>query len=340
MKTTDKIDAARIDLLLGELRLSGVKLVWTALAATADKEGWPAARFLAVLTEQEMVERGRRRFERHLGEARLPPGKTLDAFNFRRRRPGKGEAFTTKRGARRCEPPPSRNWDFPADADVIIPLLYLLRTEETSPAMASTSNQRFRALDLLRARSMLRLKDFVAAGIGPETLARLVREEAVVRPARGLYQLPDTQVDAAHTLAEAAVLVPKGVVCLTSALQYHELTLQMPSVVWMAIDRTAWRPKIDYPPIRFVRFTGPALIEGVERHRIESVEVPITNPARTIVDCFRYRTKVGLDVAMEGLREGLRRRRCTPDQLWHCARKARVWSIMRPYVEAMAADAA
>lgn len=88
----------------------------------------------------------------------------------------------------------------------------------------------------------------------PETLARLVREEAVVRPARGLYQLPDAHVEAAHTLAEAAVLVPKGVVCLTSALQYHELTLQMPSAVWMAIDRVAWRPKIDYPAIRFERF--------------------------------------------------------------------------------------
>ena len=206
--------------------------------------------------------------------------------------------------------------------------------------MTSTNAQRFRALDLLKARGMLRLKDFVAEGIGPETLARLVREEAVVRPARGLYQLPDTQVEAAHALAEAAVLVPKGVVCLTSALQYHELTLQMPSAVWMAIDRTAWRPKIDYPPIRFVRFTGSALTEGVERHRIENVDVPITDPARTIVDCFRYRTKVGLDVAMEGLREGLRRRRCKPDQLWQYARKTRVWSIMRPYVEAMVSDAA
>lgn len=235
---------------------------------------------------------------------------------------------------------PRKIGDFRTDVSVIKPLLHLLKAEETSPVMTSTRNQRFRALDLLRARGMLRLKDFVATGIGPETLARLVREEAVVRPARGLYQLPDTQVDAAHTLAEAAVLVPKGVVCLTSALQYHELTLQMPSAVWMAIDRAAWRPKIDYPPIRFVRFTGPALIEGVERHRIESVDVPITDPARTIVDCFRYRTKVGLDVAMEGLREGLRCRKCTPDQLWAYARKARVWSIMRPYLEAMAADAA
>jgi hypothetical protein len=205
--------------------------------------------------------------------------------------------------------------------------------------MTATSAQRTRALDLLKGRGMLRLKDFMVEGIGPETLARLVREEAVVSPARGLYQLLDTQIEAAHMLAEAAVLVPKGVVCLTSALQYHELTLQMPSAVWMAIERTAWRPKIDYPRIRFVRFTGSALTEGVERHRVESIEVPITDPARTIVDCFRYRAKVGLDVAMEGLREGLRRRRCTPDDLWRYARKARVWSVMRPYVEAMVADA-
>ena len=180
----------------------------------------------------------------------------------------------------------------------------------------------------------------MAEGIGPETLARLVREDAVARSARGLYQLPDAQVEAAHTLAAAAALVPKGIVCLTSALQYHELTLQMAAMVWMAIERTAWRPKIDYPPIRLVRFTGDALTDGVERHRIEGVEVAITDPARTIVDCFRYRAKVGLDVAMEGLREGLRHRRCTPDELWRHARNARVWSVMRPYVEAMVSDAA
>lgn len=206
--------------------------------------------------------------------------------------------------------------------------------------MAPIAAQRVRALDLLKSGGMLRLKDFAAEGIGPETLARLVREEAVIRLARGLYQLPTADVEAAHTLAEAAALVPRGVVCLTSALQYHELTLQMPSAVWMAIDRAGWRPKIDYPPIRFVRFTGSALTEGVEHHHIENVEVPITDPARTIVDCFRYRSKIGLDVAMEGLREGLRRRRCTPDQLWRYARNARVWSVMRPYVEAMVSDAA
>ena len=209
---------------------------------------------------------------------------------------------------------------------------------EISRSMRRVGGQRSRALELLKARGMLRLKDFETAGIGAETLARLVREEAVMRLARGRYQLPDSQVEAAHTLAEAVSLVPKGVVCLVSALQFHELTLQMPPAVWMAIDRTAWRPKIAYPRIRFVRFTRPFLTDGVSRHRFEGAEVPITDPARTIVDCFRYRNKIGLGVAMEGLREGLRRRRCSPDELWHQAQSMRIWSVMRPYVEAMVFD--
>lgn len=201
--------------------------------------------------------------------------------------------------------------------------------------MQNAPQQRTRALNLLKRRGMLRLKDFIAEGIGPETLAGLVRNEAVVRPARGLYQLPVAPTHAAHALAEAAVLVPKGVICLISALQFHELTLQTPSAVWMAIERTAWRPKIEYPPIRFVRFPKSALTEGVARQRIEKIEVPITTPSRTVVDCFRYRNKIGLDVAIEGLREGLRRRSINPDELWKYANKARVWFAMQPYVDAM-----
>lgn len=204
--------------------------------------------------------------------------------------------------------------------------------------MAAT--QRTRALNLLKARGMLRLKDFIAENIEPETLARLVRDETIIRPARGLYQLPDTKIDAAYMFAEAAVLVPKGIVCLISALQFHELTLQMPSAIWMAIERSAWRPTISYPPIRFVRFSGWAMTEGVERYPIQSREVPITNPARTVVDCFRYRNKIGLDTAMEGLREGIRHHKCTPDELWRYAKKARIWTVMRPYVESVVSHGA
>ncbi|MEZ0470838.1 type IV toxin-antitoxin system AbiEi family antitoxin domain-containing protein [Luteimonas salinilitoris] len=206
--------------------------------------------------------------------------------------------------------------------------------------MADAGGQRVRALELLRVRPVMRLRDFIAHGIDPETLARLVREEVVIRPARGLYQLADAPIDARRTLAEVSALVPKGIVCLVSALQFHSLTLQTPSMVWLAIDRGAWRPKIDYPPVRFVRFAGWALTQGIERHRIEGVEVAVTDPARTIVDCFRYRAKIGLDVAMEGLREGLRQRKATADQLWRYGTKARVWSTMKPYVEAMVADGA
>jgi len=202
------------------------------------------------------------------------------------------------------------------------------------------TTQKTRALDLLKARGMLRLRDFIAENIEPETLARLVSEKQVIRPTRGLYQLPDTQIEAPYMLAEATVLVPKGIVCLISALQFHELTLQIPSAVWMAIGRTAWRPTISYPSIRFVRFNGWAMIEGIERYPIQSREVPITNPARTIVDCFRYRNKIGIDIAVEGLRKGIQHRKCRPDELWQYAKKARVWTVMRPYVETVVSDAA
>lgn len=220
---------------------------------------------------------------------------------------------------------------------VIIPLhLYLLAKEMSQPDSA----QRSKACALLQQGRLLKLRDLTRAGIGPETMARLVREGVAVRPARGLYQLADTALDPRHTLAEASALVPKGVVCLTSALQFHELTLQMPSAVWIAIDRASWRPKVDHPAIRFVRFSGSSLIAGVERHRIEGVDVPVYEPAKTVVDCFRYRNKIGLDIALEGLKEGLRRRRVTPDQLWRFAQTGRVWSVMRPYVEAIVADGA
>ena len=193
-------------------------------------------------------------------------------------------------------------------------------------------------LCLCRQRGLVRMRDLRNAGVGPETVARLVREGVVARVARGLYQLVDAIPDPRRSLAEASARVPRGVICLTSALQFHEITLQMPSAVWIAIDRTGWKPNVEYPPVRFVRFSGRTLAGGVKRHLIEGIEVPIYEPAKSIVDCFRYRNKIGLDIALEGLREGLRSGRVTPDQLWEFARTARVWSVMRPYVEAMVAD--
>lgn len=202
----------------------------------------------------------------------------------------------------------------------------------------SSKTQRETACALLSEKGLVRMREFRDAGVGAETVARLVRDDTVERIARGLYQLAGAMPDPQHTFAEASAMVPKGVICLTSALQFHEMTLQMPSSVWMAIDRTGWKPKIQYPPIRFVRFGTKAMSEGVKHHQIDGVTVPIFEPAKTIVDCFRYRNKIGLDIALESLREGLRTKRVTPDKLWKFARSARVWTVMRPYVEAMLTD--
>jgi len=126
------------------------------------------------------------------------------------------------------------------------------------------------------------------------------------------------------------------VVCLLSALQFHGLTTQMPADLWLAIGEKAWRPKLEYPPLRVVYFSGKALTEGVETHRIQNVPVRVYSAAKTIADCFKYRNKVGLDVAMEALRDGWRQRKATADDLWQFAKVCRVANVMRPYLDSLA----
>jgi predicted transcriptional regulator of viral defense system len=191
------------------------------------------------------------------------------------------------------------------------------------------------ALKALQARGIARLSELVAAGVAQETIARLVRDGRVTRLARGLYQLPGSELESEHGLAEACKLVPKGVVCLVSALQFHEITVQLPRSIWVAIEAGARTPHISYPPLQFVRFAKRALAEGVEHHKIERVTVRVTNPAYTIADCFRFRRKVGIDVALEGLREALKRKITTPDHVMAAAQRRRIWSRVRPYLEAM-----
>ena len=130
--------------------------------------------------------------------------------------------------------------------------------------------------------------------------------------------------------------VPKGVVCLLSALRFHELTTQSPFEVWLAIGEKDWRPRIEYPSLRFVRFSPTTLTAGVVEHQIEGVPVRMFTPAKTVADCFKYRNKIGLDVAIESLRECLRSQRCTMDDLWHYAKICRVQNVMRPYLESLA----
>ncbi len=193
-----------------------------------------------------------------------------------------------------------------------------------------------KALALVRRRGAIRLRDAVEQGIHPEVLRRLVASGELVRPLRGIYALPRRDLTAHTDLAQAAMLVPGGVICLLSALSYHGIGTQLPHEVWMTIPRRSHRSRVQRPPMRFVTASGEALTEGVVSVRIEGQTVRIYDPAKTVVDCFRYRRHVGLDVAIEALRDVLRKRRCTPDAIARCAAKCGVASVVRPYLEAMA----
>jgi predicted transcriptional regulator of viral defense system len=190
-------------------------------------------------------------------------------------------------------------------------------------------------LDLVREQGVVRSSDLKSRGIPREYLSRLHGEGVLERASRGVYYLPETDLTEHHSLAEAAKIAPKGIVCLLSALKFHELTTQSPFEVWVAIDPKAYRPTGDGVPLRVVRFSGPALTSGVEEHLIEGVPVRIYSPAKTVADCFKYRNKIGLDVALESLRDYRKRRHAGVDELWKYAKICRVANVMRPYMEAL-----
>ena len=190
-------------------------------------------------------------------------------------------------------------------------------------------------LDLARAHGLVRPRDLAAHGIARVTLTRAVRAGQIERVGRGLYALPGRSVSAHGSLAEVARRVPKGVVCLLSALRFHGLTTQAPFEVWLAVGNKAAAPRLAYPPLRVVRFSGAALSEGVETQVIDGVPVSITSVAKTVADCFKYRHKIGLDVALEALREAWSGKRMTSDDLWRNAKVCRVTNVMRPYLESL-----
>jgi len=190
-------------------------------------------------------------------------------------------------------------------------------------------------INLARKSGIIRPRDLNEYGIPREYLRRLCDKGVLERQARGIYTLRDAELTEHHTLMQVCKLLPKGVVCLLSALRFHGLTTQAPFQIWMAIDRKARLPKAEGVPLRLVRFSGDALTDGIEHHRIEGVEVRVYCPAKTVADCFKYRNKIGLDVALEALRECRRERRCTTDDLWRFAKICRVANVMRPYLEAL-----
>lgn len=193
-----------------------------------------------------------------------------------------------------------------------------------------------RLLALIHDAGLLRARDAVRAGIARTYLQKAVERGQVERVGRGIYTLAGQVTSEHQTLLEVTRRVPHGVVCLLSALRLHEMTTANPHEVWIMIDRKARKPGFTSPQVRVMRCAREFLREGVEEMRIDSLIMRVTNPARTVADCFRYRNKIGLDLAIEALRDCIRNKRCTMDDLWKYAKLRRVSNIMRPYMEALA----
>jgi predicted transcriptional regulator of viral defense system len=200
------------------------------------------------------------------------------------------------------------------------------------PARADATS---RVLRLARGRGFVTRREVALAGVHTQALSRLVRAGALERVARGRYRLPDAPITENHGLALVAAAVPTAVICLVSALAFHGVGTQLPHEVWIAIDRRARRPAVEWPRLRVHRFGGEALSAGVEVHRLEGQPVKIYGVAKTVADVFKYRNKVGLDVALEALREAWRARRFTMDEIHRYARLCRVERVMRPYLDAL-----
>ena len=192
-------------------------------------------------------------------------------------------------------------------------------------------------LALAAHQPLLRARDLTEHALPTVALSRLVAAGKLDRVARGVYSLPGRALSEHRSLAEMALRVPRGVVCLLSALRVHGIGTQAPFEVWLAIPHHSPTPRLDQPALRVVRMSGAALSEGIEPVLIDGVNVPVFNAAKTVADCFKYRNKIGLDVALEALRDGWAQRKLSMDALWHCAEIDRVANVMRPYLESVSA---
>lgn len=190
-------------------------------------------------------------------------------------------------------------------------------------------------LSLLQRKRVLRPRDLDALSISREYLNKLFVEGILDRPARGLYVMAESKPSEYRTIVEACKQVPQGIICLLTALRMHDLTTQSPFEVWMAIAEKARRPKIDYPPLRIVRHSDPSLSFGIEQRTIEGVAVSVYSPAKTVADCFKYRYKIGLDVAIEALRDCRQQKKATNDEIWEAAKVCRMSNVIRPYLESV-----
>jgi predicted transcriptional regulator of viral defense system len=192
-----------------------------------------------------------------------------------------------------------------------------------------------RILDLARQKGMLRPADLQGIGAARVVLTRMTASGQLEKMGRGLYRLPGANASEHETLTAVATKVPQAVFCLLTALQFHGLTTQLPRQVWIAMPRGSHVPKLDYPPVKMVQFTGEAYTEGVEVFERDQVSLRVYGVAKTVADCFKHRNKIGLDVALEALRDARSQKKASADDLWHFAKICRVANVMRPYLEAV-----
>lgn len=197
-------------------------------------------------------------------------------------------------------------------------------------------NHHERVLKLAREVGVLRPRDLKSIGVPRVYLTQLVQRGELLKTGRGLYVRADAPLTENHSLAEAARLSPKGVICLLSALRFHGLTTENPAEVWIAIPRGARPPKSGAPALHVARFSGQMMTEGVERHVIQGVSVPVYSVAKTVADCFRFRNRIGVNIAVEALRDAWQTRKATSENLWHYAKVCRVLNVMRPYFDSLA----
>jgi predicted transcriptional regulator of viral defense system len=190
-------------------------------------------------------------------------------------------------------------------------------------------------MQYVRQHRIVRPRDIEAIGIPREYLLRLCRQGKLSRTGRGIYTLPDAAVTEHHSYAEVAKRVPEAVLCLLSALAFHEITAQSPASVWIALGKGARKPAIPSPSIRVIRLTEPSLSEGIEKHPVEGVTVRVYSAAKTVADCFKFRNKIGLDIAIEALKDCLRQKKSNINEIYRYAKICRVSNVIRPYMEAL-----
>jgi predicted transcriptional regulator of viral defense system len=191
------------------------------------------------------------------------------------------------------------------------------------------------AMRYIREHGIVRPRELEAIGVPRVYLSRLIQQGKIIRLGRGIYSLPDAAVTELHTYAEVAKRAPDAVLCLLSALAFHGITTQNPASVWIALGKGARKPAIASPALRVVRLTGPSHTEGIEKHRAEGVVISVYSVAKTVADCFKFRNKIGLDIAIEALKDSLRQKKTTANEIYRYAKICRVSNVIRPYMEAL-----